>query len=154
MNELEVKIVRLNHMRMLSAYGFGTEPEGIAWEKLKAFAMEKGLLQVGKFPPTYGFNNPNPSKNLAEYGYEVWLPVDESVKPEGDLRIIEFYGGPYAVTTFKGLQQIGDVWERLAAWRVDSGYKAGHHQWLEELTTGPDLPLEDYVFNLYLPIIE
>jgi predicted transcriptional regulator YdeE len=154
MSEIKVEIKKLKPMRMISAYCFGKEPEGIAWNKLKEFAIGKGLYNVGNPPSTYGFNNPNPCHGSPNYGYEIWLPVESTVAPEGDLRVIEFTGGLYAVTKFKDLAKIGEVWGELVKWRETSKYRPGYHQWLEELLTNPDLPPEEYVFNLYLPITE
>lgn len=153
MSELDVKIVELPPMRMVSAYGFGKQPEMIAWDKLLAFAKDKGLMKVGEIPQTFGFNNPNPSKGSPNYGYELWLPVDEEVIPEGDLRIVTFGGGLYGVTHFKDLNKIGQIWQQLVKWREGSKYKQGHHQWLEEQTFASD-SLEEMEFNLYLPIVE
>jgi AraC family transcriptional regulator len=154
MSELEVRILKLEPMRMLSSYGFGPEPEMIAWEKLKNFMRENNLHQGDKFPATYGFNNPNPCKGSPNYGYEIWLPVDKSVGPGGDLRIVDFNGGLYAVTRFKNLNKIGQVWGELVQWREGSKYKHGNHQWLEHLLDGADGPPEEFVFDLYLPIVE
>jgi effector-binding domain-containing protein len=154
MTELSVEIKELKPMRMLSAYGFGPEPEGIAWTKLKEFAIEKCLYNEGSPPSTYGFNNPNPCHGSPNYGYEIWLPVDTDVEPEGDLRIIQYPGGLYAVANFKNLEKIGEVWGELVKWRETSKYRTGHHQWLEELLSNPNIPHEEYVFNLYLPITE
>ena len=154
MSELEVRIVNLPCMRMLSSYGFGPEPEGIAWEKLKPAMLKHNMLKDGKFPTTYGFNNPNPSIGSPNYGYEIWLPADNEIEPEGDLRIIDFHGGLYAVTRFKDLNNIGDVWGQLVKWREGSKYKLGTHQCLEHLIDGVDQPPEAFVFDLYLPIVE
>jgi DNA gyrase inhibitor GyrI len=154
MSEIEVRIVKLEPMRMLSAYGFGKEPEGIAWEKIMAFGLEKGLPTERDYPTTYGFNNPNPSAGSPNYGYEIWLPVDESVQPEGDLRIVDFSGGLYAVTRFKGLENIGKVWGELVKWRESSKYKCADHQWMEHLLEGAGGPDSGLVFDLYLPIAE
>ncbi len=152
MSEIEAKVVKLEPARMLSAYGFGSEPESMAWEKIKAFGLKKSLFKPGEYPTTYGFNNPNPSQGSPNYGYEIWLPVGNEVEPEDDLRIVEFTGGLYAVTTFKGIENIGEVWGKLVKWREGSKYKPAHHQWLEELTTWPDISPDEYVFNLYLPM--
>jgi len=153
MSEIEVKIVNLEPMRMVSAYGFGAEPAAIAWEKIKAFAEKNELHLADDSITTFGFNNPNPSHGSPNYGYEIWLPVANDVEPEGDLRIVDFRGGLYAVTTFKGLENIGEVWGKLVKWVEGSKYRRAHHQWLEELTTY-EVSLEEYVFNLYLPIAE
>jgi DNA gyrase inhibitor GyrI len=151
MSEIEVKIVDLAPMRMISAYGFGSEPEGIAWEKIMAFAENNKIDLSDDSVTTFGFNNPNPSKGSPNYGYEIWLPVAEDVEPEGDLRIIDFTGGLYAVTNLKGLENIGKIWIELVKWRESSKYKEAHHQWLEELLTY-EVPPEEFVFNIYLPI--
>jgi len=154
MSDLEVRIVKLPPMRMLSSYGFGKEPETIAWEKISAFMQKHNLLTGGKFPTTYGFNNPNPSIGSPNYGYEIWLPVDEEVQPDGNLRIIDFHGGLYAVTRFKNLHNIGEVWGQLVKWQEGSKFKLGTHQCLEHLLEGVDQPPEYFVFDLYLPIVE
>lgn len=154
MSKIDVRIVSLPAMRMISAYGFGAEPEGIAWRKLQSFVNEHGYLQEGKFPTTYGFNNPNPSPGSPNYGYEIWMPVDPDVAPEDDLRIVEFPGGLYGVTTFTDLNRIGDVWCELGKWRETSKYQPGKHQWLEELLTPTEIPVSEYKFNLYIPIVE
>jgi effector-binding domain-containing protein len=153
MSDIEVKVVELPPMRMISAYGFGSEPENIAWEKIKAIAETNEIDLSDGSVTTYGFNNPNPSKGSPNYGYEIWLPVAEDVQPEDDLRIVDFTGGLYAVTQFKGLEKIGKVWGELAKWRENSKYKHAHHQWLEEVLTVEASP-EEVVFNIYLPIAE
>jgi len=153
MSEIDVKIVTLDPKRVISAYGFGPEPEGIATEKIKDFARKNQLNLADGPVTTFGFNNPNPSKGSPNYGYEIWLPVGDDVKPDGDLRILDFCGGLYAVTTFKGLENIGAVWGKLVKWREGSRFKPAHHQWLEELTTF-EVPPEEFVFNIYLPIAE
>lgn len=153
MSDLEVKIVCLERMRVASAHGFGPEPEGIAWEKMKAFA-EKNNLGIGEKLHTFGFNNPDPSPASPNYGYEIWVEVGPEIQPDGDIRILQFDGGLYGVTQFKDLNKIGEVWKQLVVWREDSKYKTGHHQWLEELLTSADIPVEEYVFNLYIAIVE
>lgn len=154
MSELEVKIVRLEPMLVASAYGYGPSPENLAWEKMMKFVEAKGLATKNEPLGTYGFNNPNPSKGSPNYGYEIWLPVDAGVEPEGDMRILQFESGLYAVTQFKDLNKIGEMWRQLVRWRESSKYAQGHHQWLEELLTPGDVPVEEFIFNLYLPIVE
>ena len=154
MSDLEVKIIELPPMRMLSSYGFGKEPENTAWEKLRSFMQKHKMEKGSKFPPTYGFNNPDPYNGSPNYGYEIWLPVDKDVQPEGDLRVINFRGGLYAVTRFKDISIIGKVWGELVQWQESSKYKLGAHQWLEHLLEGPDQPIEEFKFDLYLPIAE
>lgn len=154
MNNLQVRVVTLDPIRVASAYGFGANPEGIAFEKIEAFAVANNLLEEGKLPSTFGFNHPDPSPGSPNYGYEIWLPIAEDVQEQGEINIKNIPKGLYAVTRFTGLLNIGEVWKRLAKWREGSKYKIGTHQWLEHLLSPPDYPIEAYVFDLYLPIAE
>jgi DNA gyrase inhibitor GyrI len=157
MSDFEVRIVKLEPMRLASFWGFGESPETIAWEKLMAWAKPKGLLDDPEKHRLFGFNNPNPSAGSPNYGYEVWIVVDRDVEPEGEGRIVDFDGGLYAVTKCVvptgQFEVIGATWKKLNAWREDSKYKCGHYQWLEEsLPLNP--PDTEFVLDLYLPIAE
>ncbi len=161
MSELEVKIVRLEPMRVVSTHGFGAGPEGIAWEKLRAFMDAQGMLgEIGRHR-YFGFNNPSPSPASPNYGYEQWITVGEGVRVEGDAQVKEFGGGLYAVARCD-LTNIESQWKRLVAWREESPYKMGRHQWLEESVT-PERTLNmsegefnpaEHILDLYLPISE
>jgi DNA gyrase inhibitor GyrI len=151
MKDLQVRIETLPPMRVASAYGFGTSPEGIAFDLMEAWARPKGLMEDN---PTYGFDNPSPTPGSPNYGYEVWLPVGPEVEPEGGIKIIDFPGGLYAVAPCEGVQVIGERWKALVHWREGSKYQCGHHQWLEKLLTPVTLPEDQLVFDLYLPISE
>lgn len=154
MSELKVRIVQLDCMRVISSYGFGTEPEGIAWDKLLSWAKKKGLdLSKHRY---FGFNNPNPSPGSPNYGYEQWMTVGADVEPEGDMRVLDFGGGLYAVTRCEGVENIGRTWKELVQWHEDSKYKKPHNWFfcLEECVSPPDGPVEGLVLDLYLPIVE
>ena len=153
MNPLNVRIEDLPPMRVISAYGFGPEPEGLAAEKMEAFLQKKGLLEdYGRTIPHYGFNNPSPSSGSPNYGYEIWAGVPPEVKPEGDLHEVMFPGGLYAVTRFENLENIGKEWEALVRWREDSPYRSADHQWLEHLLNPLERDPSKYAFELYLPV--
>ena len=96
MSNLEVRIVNLPPMRVACVNGFGEGPEGMAFEKMKTWAETHNL--PGRSYRLFGYNNPDPSPGSPNYGYDVWITVDESVQVDGDARIIEFPGGLYAVT--------------------------------------------------------
>jgi effector-binding domain-containing protein len=152
MSGLEVRIVEMEPMRVASAHGFGEHPEDLAWEKILAFAQSHDLdSEDARF---FGFNNPNPSPGSPNYGYEQWLVVGPEVEAEGDIVIKEIPARRYAVTRFKGLENIGRVWQELVLWFQDSPYKPPPHwcECLEELYGGPVGPPEEWVFDLYLPI--
>jgi len=157
MSELDVRIVKLEPMRVASFLGFGESPEELAWAKLIPWAKEKGLLDDPEKHRLFGFNNPNPSKGSPNYGYEVWIVIGPDIEAEGDMEIKDFAGGLYAVTQCvvpKGFfDVIGDTWKKLVTWREDSKYKCGNHQWLEE-SLPLELPDTEFVLDLYLPISE
>ena len=153
MSELEVRIIKLEPMRVASAYGFGEQPEYEAWEKILTWANSLGITDFEGYR-FFGFNNPNPSPGNPNYGYEQWMTVDADAQPGEGIEIKEFPGGLYAVTRCEGLQHITDIWKQLAVWREESKYKEAHHQWLEECFTPQAEKLEDYVFDLYAPIAE
>jgi len=161
MSKLDVSIVKVEPLRAISIWGFGPNPEDQAWAKLEAWAKPKGLLNDPEAHPIYGFNNPNPSPGSPNYGYELWMVVGDDVEPEGDLRVIDFEGGLYAVTRCEVLKEdfevIGATWRELVAWREDSEYKAACHQWLEKSVLldlwGSEIPPElAWAMDLYLPI--
>lgn len=153
MKKRDVRIETLPPMRVISAFGFGAEPEAIAAGKMEAFLEQKGLLEsYGSTIAHYGFNNPSPSSGSPNYGYEIWAVVPPEVEPEGDLQEVLFDGGLYAVTRFEDLAQIGQVWHELVAWRENSPYLNGNHQWLEHLLNPLERDPSKLVFDLYLPI--
>lgn len=159
MTELNVRIVKLDPMRVAASYGFGAGPESIAWDKIKAYIVKHGLLQDGQPHRFFGFNNPDPSPASPNYGYEQWVTVGLEAQPEGDIQMKEFGGGLYAVTR-ANLAEIFQTWQALMAWRERSPYSWGSHQWLEEvLNWDPersidDLGPENVQIDLYLPIGE
>ncbi len=152
---MEVNIVKLAPMRVASVRVLSETPEHDAWEKLRAWAEPKGLLDDSDQHPIFGFNNPNPSKDRKEYGYEFWIGVGPGIQAEGDIAIKDFAGGLYAVTTCK---LIGDLegtiqekWMKLWNW-----VQASQFQWRKthELEKPHDLsaPEQDLIVDLYLPI--
>jgi len=155
MRDLEVRMVELPPMRVASFLGFGPEPERLAWDALLPWARGKGLLEDLDAHPLYGFNNPDPSAGSPNYGYETWIRLDPDTEVEEGVKVIDFPGGTYAVTRCpvpKGdFDVIGTTWKRLVAWREDSQYRCGSHQWLEQSLPDSDPNLE-FVLDLYLPV--
>lgn len=157
MDTKDVRVVKLPPMRVVCVNGFGTEPEGMAFEKMKAWAGKHNLL--GKPYRLFGYNNPDPSAGSPNYGYDVWITVDESVQADGDARIIEFPGGLYAVTRLEVKNPGDDIprtWQDLVKWMEASKYSHGRHQWLEE-HIGPLGDMggnEPFTLDLHLPITE
>ena len=153
MSENKVRIITLEPMHVASAHGFGPEPEGIAWDKILAFVEEKGLNEV-EGTRYFGFNNPNPAAGSPNYGYEQWVTIAPDVEATADVEIKDFTGGLYAVLRCEGVENIGAMWQELVAWSENSSYRRGTHQWLEEVLTPPPTPENEFVLDLYMPIVK
>jgi|PlaIllAssembly_1097288.scaffolds.fasta_scaffold141058_2 DNA gyrase inhibitor GyrI len=163
MSEFDVRLVRLEKLRIASLHGFGTVPELQAWEKLADFAGAKGYLADLEHHRIFGFNNPDPTPGSPNYGYELWITVDPGVQAEGEVEIKEFPGGLYAVgrceATGNPYEVIPSVWQQLVKWREGSPYQAGNQQWLEEHLPAQGKGLVEtaggaWVLDLYLPLAE
>jgi DNA gyrase inhibitor GyrI len=158
MDDLKVEIVKLPPLRVISINGFGPGPETQAWEKMIAWAKAKGLWDDGKPKRFFGFNNPDPSPGSPNYGYDVWMTVDEGVEPDGEARLLNFPGGLYAVARcpVKGAgEDIPNTWKKLVAWMEGSHYKHASHQWLEEhIDPQNAVHGESFTLDLFLPIRE
>ena len=151
MEDLNVRIVRLAPMRVASAYGFGASPRGWRGGTCWTGRRRAGCWTMNR-RRVLRVQQPQPIGGSPNYGYEQWMTVGPDVAGSGEVTIKEFAGGLYAVTRCKGLQTITDTWHRLATWCEGSPYVMGQHQWLEECFTPDAARLEDYVFDLYLPI--
>ncbi len=151
-----VEIRRVEPMRVASAYGFGTNPEEIAWAQLSRWAGPRGFLDDLNAFPVFGLNNPYPTPENPRYGYEFWMKVGPEVEPEGQIRIGEFFGGMYAVTRCDVAghpERIAEAWQALADWCKDHGHPMGVHHALEHFCTRPD-DLSLLVIELYCPILK
>jgi DNA gyrase inhibitor GyrI len=158
MSEENMRIVKLEPMRVASVLGFGQSPEFEAMEKLLAWAKPKGYLENLAQHRIFGFNNPNPSPGSPNYGYEFWMVVGPEVEPEGDVEMKEFPGGLYAVkkcvVSGNAYEIIPATWKELVIWREDSAYKSANHQWLEEHLQIDSGKGDAWALDLYLPIME
>ncbi|HZW02931.1 MAG TPA: GyrI-like domain-containing protein [Anaerolineaceae bacterium] len=159
MKEINVRIVKLEPLRVASALGFGTEPEGQAIGLLAAWLKDQGRLARLAEHRFFGFNNPDPSAGSPNYGYEQWVTVGPEAQGSREVSIQEFPGGLYAVMAIEGLPS-PEKWARLVRWCEDSPYRQAHHQWLEESLTperlltllGPEPDFAALRFDLYLPV--
>lgn len=157
MSNLDIRIVKLPPMRVACVNGFGDGPEGMAFDKMKTWAEAHNLL--GKSYRLFGYNNPDPSPGSPNYGYDVWITVDEPMQADGEARMIDFPGGLYAVTRIDVKEpgdEIPSAWQKLVKWMEASKYRHGKHQWLEEHIgpleeMGGDRP---FTLDLHLPIME
>ena len=151
MTELQVEVVRLEAMRVMCFNGFGESPERLALEKLLAWARANN--QHGR---VFGYNNPGPAMGSPNYGYDLWIQVDESVLAQGDARLVNFPGGLYAVARIHVTDpehHIPEAWHALVKWMEANDYRHGAHQWLEEHIDAENaLGGENFMLDLYLPL--
>lgn len=158
-DKLAVRIVELPPLRVASVHAYGPEPETAAWAKLTAWAGQgRDYLADPAQHRIFGFNNPNPSAGSPNYGYEFWVVVGPDEQGDaaqgGDVRIVEFPGGLYAVTRVELItapyDQIPAGWMALNRWLEESRYQMGRHQWLEEHIGIPGS--DRFSLDLYMPI--
>ena len=153
MTDIHMRIVNLQPMRVISFNGFGESPEGQALDKLFNWSIshhKKGRV--------FGFNNPNPSLGSPDYGYEVWMAVDQEIEVSDEAQVVDFPGGQYAVlrcSVRHPWEDIPGAWQRLVSWLESSEYQRAPHQWLEEHLDPENAKKGDnFALDLYLPIQE
>jgi DNA gyrase inhibitor GyrI len=144
-------------MRVASFRAVSETPEHDAGQKMRAWAEPRGLLEDVQEHPVFGFNNPDPTPDSDEYGYEFWIRIEPDMEPEDEISVKEFDGGLYAVTTCEvrgdPWNTIPEVWRELGEWTKTIGYGKGSHQWLEKAHV-PTASDDDLVLDLYFPIEE
>ena len=149
---MDVRIEKLEPMRVAYVCVVGQSPEEKAWTILRDWADSKGLVEEPEKHPVFGFNNPSPAPGQKEYGYEFWMKIDPGVESEGAVRTKEFPGGSYAVTTIQGFPN-PDIWIKLWKW-----VEAGTYTWRKthELERPHSILAgeSEMKFDLYLPIEE
>jgi len=158
MSDLDVRIVKLEPMRVASVRAVSESPEVDAWGKLRAWAEPKGFLQDDENHPIFGFNNPNPQPGSKEYGYELWIKVGSDVGSEGKIEMKDYPGGLFAVTTCKltgdpSGWNILETWKALWEWVKASKYKWRQVHELEKVHD-PMAAEMDIILDLFLPIEE
>ena len=148
MAEIDVRVEELPSMRVATFHALGESPEPAAWQKLRAWAEPKGLLDDPARHPVFGFNNPQPSPDRKEYGYELWIAAD----PEAGVEAKDFKGGLFAVTTCRRLADIGDTYRQLWEW-IQSSPKYNWRKTHElERVHDPRASEQDIVLDLCVPV--
>ncbi len=152
MSALDVRIEKMEPMRVASVRVISENPEQDAWEKLKLWAEANEYLGNTEEHPVFGFNNPNPSQDQTDYGYEFWMRVPPNTESEGEIEMKDFPGGFYAVITHDGLPN-PEVWMSLWNWVQSSSHEYRKTNELEK-PHDPLASLDKMTFDLYLPIVK
>ncbi len=158
MSDLKVRIVRVEPMRVACARALSASPEKDAWEKLRAWAAPRGLLEKSEEHCVFGFNNPNPSGERPEYGYEFWIKVGPGIAGEDEIEVMDFPGGLYAVTSCRlqgdSAGSVPQVWKSLWDWlQASDRYRWRKTHELEKCSN-PEAEPANIVLDLYLPVEE
>ena len=156
MSELDVKIVKLEPMRVASFHAFGESPELEAAKKLVDWAKPEGLLDAEGTHRIFGFNNPDPSPGSPNYGYEFWIDIGPDYQVEKDVTVKEFGGGVYGAVRVKGVENIAPAWRKIMEWQPGSKYQWAKNQYLEEHIAPRPFSVTDkeLVLDLYFPLME
>lgn len=160
----DIKVLKeLKPMSVAYYYAYGKSPEIIAITKVLSWAKKNNLLNGDNSHRFFGFDNPSPSPDRDEYGYEFWMTVseDENIKGDEEIKIKKFEGGKYAVIN-TSLSDISNAWNRFISWIKISKYEFGTHQCLEEHLLSDeeinektvDELIENLQLDLYMPIRE
>ena len=156
MTELQPRIVTLPSMRVATFRATGSQPELEAWNDLRAWAEPRGLLNDPQKHPVFGFNNPSPSPDRPDYGYELWIRIDPDTDVGDDVESKDFTGGRYAVVRCRLVGDprgtILDMWHALGDWVQDSPHEWRQTHELEQVVD-PRVPEQDFELDLYLPIL-
>jgi AraC-like DNA-binding protein/DNA gyrase inhibitor GyrI len=157
----DIKVLKeLPPMRVAWYRHIGKNPEINAWKILSAWVHRQGLDTPEHGLRYFGFNNPCPTPDREEYGYEVWATISDKVEVNDEkiqAKIVE--GGLYAVTGTT-VENCSQTWQRLVEWLNVSKYMFSERQCLEEHLAIDDVLAAflkpsaevDIRLDLYLPI--
>lgn len=152
MQGIDVRVVKIKPMRIAVSHAFSKTPEKDSITVLIEWAKPKGLLDDPSKYLWFGHNNPPPSPNLKEYGYDSILTIGPEIEPDKNIQVKEIAGGLYAVIR-TNLKNIGKMWEWLYKWVNNSEYTIAGHG-LEEFLNPLESSVDNYIFDLWLPIKE
>ena len=162
MKDMEVRIERLDTMRVVYTHVLSDTPEEDAGKKIFEWAEAKGLNKKRVKPRLFG-RNTHPTDNPEPHGYELYLTVSPDIEPEGDVEIAEIEGGLCAVLRFKNLEKIQNAWQHLWDWIKESeyehaGWKKGKHGWVngfeEHLNWYEQKTQNEWTFDLWVQLKE
>ena len=147
----DIDIVTLPKMRVASFRALGPSPEMEAIGKMQRWAKLRGYIDDSGKYPVWGFNNPCPEHGKKEYGYEVWVKVDEQVQDD-DVEFLDIPEREYAHLYSEGFENIGKNWMKLMDWLKSSReFECAEGQCLEGHVFGST---EDdfFALDLYEPV--
>lgn len=141
---------RVAFMRHVGPYGSC----GPTWERLCAWAGERGLLSAATLCLGVGHDHPEITP-WEKVRYDACITVNEAVRPEGDVGIQQVGCGLYAITLHRGhFRTLGEVYERLCAeWVPDHGQLLRSAPSFEIYRSDPKTtPIDEFLTEIYIPL--
>lgn len=125
----DVRIVYLPPATVAASHYIGKDPEHNSSKPLDKFVRESGLCKIKPDLRHYGFNNPNPSNDNPDYGYEMWVTIPDDMELPEPLVKKHFEGGLYAAHMIP----MGNFheWEWLCNWVLNDNPKY-EPNWVED----------------------
>ncbi len=114
-----VRIVYLPPATVAASHFIGDDPEDIAGEQIKQFALDVDIVRIKPDVRMYGFNHPNPVDETNAHGYEFWITIPDDLNVPEPLMKRKFEGGLFAAHAIK----MGDFheWGWLDEWVRTNG---------------------------------
>lgn len=157
----EVRVINLPRMVIASYCTVSETPEDDCWKVVNKLIENNDLQNCSGFRH-FGFNNPNPTPDKSEYGYEMWVVIPEDFNVPAPFVKKEFPGGLYcALPTYMAV--IGERWKQLVEWVQNNGSyeldinKAHMRHELEECIdykafNSNETPADEKQLDLLLPV--
>lgn len=92
----DVRIIYLPPATVAAGHFIGDEPENVAGDRIKEFALAMNVARIKPDTRLYGFNHPNPTDESGAHGYEFWLTIPDDMEVPAPLSKKRFEGGLYA----------------------------------------------------------
>jgi AraC family transcriptional regulator len=152
---LAVRIERFSLTRLAFVHHIGPYDQvGRAWQRLYAWAGRNGLL--GPATESVGIVHDDPEITPPErLRYDAALVVNERVRPEGEVGIMEVPPGEYAVTMHQGpYERLSETYARLCGgWLPASGREARSAPAIEIYHNLPQTtPPDELLTEIHVPL--
>lgn len=149
----KIEPIRIAYYRV-----YGTHPENEAFTVLKNWAKKNKLIEGDSKYRVFSFDTPDSKRGDNEYGFEVWMSIDNDIIVEdNNVKSKTFEGGLYAVTSTK-VSGVVSTWDRFREWLKISKYGLGEHQYLEEHLPfsdwDKDKSQDEHMIDLLMPLKE
>ena len=152
---MNVAIKNIAPLRVASVRHTGPYQEcGTAWNTLCAWAGPKGLMGPNTRFLGLGYDNPEITPPEA-IRYDACITVAEDVEAEGQVKIMEAFGGDYAVCMHQGpYEGLMEVYNYLyGPWMAQSGREYAESPAIEEYLNDPNTtPPEELRTAIYVPL--